>query len=99
MSQKLGELCELLGVKSIKTSVYHPQMDGIVERFNITLKLMICKFVHNDSCNWDKWLVYLLFAVREVPQPSMLGLGEWEWRKWGPKCNDGDKRGLLGARQ
>ena len=32
---------------------------------------MIRKFVHNDSRIWDKWLVHLLFAVREVPQASM----------------------------
>ena len=31
---------------------------------------MIRKFVHDDSRNWDKWLVPLLFAVREVPQAS-----------------------------
>ena len=31
---------------------------------------MIRKFVHDDSRNWDKWLVPLLFAVREIPQAS-----------------------------
>ncbi len=61
---------ELLGIKSIRTSVYHPQTDGLVERFNRTLKTMIRKFVHEDAKNWDKWLEPLLFAVREVPQAS-----------------------------
>lgn len=27
---------------------------------------MICKLMH--SCNWDKWLESLLFAVWDVPQ-------------------------------
>ena len=71
MSRTLRELYELLGIRSIRTSVYHPQTDGLVERFNRTLKSMIRKFVHDDSQNWDKWLVPLLFAVREVPQASM----------------------------
>ena len=71
MSRTLRELYELLGIQSIKTSVYHPQTDGLVERFNRTLNSMIRKFVHDDSRNWDKWLVLLLFAVREVPQASM----------------------------
>ena len=31
---------------------------------------MIQKFVPNDSHNWDKWLVPLLFAVREIAQAS-----------------------------
>ncbi|KAI2644928.1 Retrovirus-related Pol polyprotein from transposon 17.6 [Labeo rohita] len=70
MSRTVRELYELLGIKSIRTSVYHPQTDGLVERFNRTLKTMIRKFVHEDAKNWDKWLEPLLFAVREVPQAS-----------------------------
>ncbi len=38
MSRTIRELYELLGIKSIRTSVYHPQTDGLVERFNRTLK-------------------------------------------------------------
>ncbi len=70
MSRTLKELYELLGIKSIRTSVYHPQTDGLVERFNRTLKTMVRKFVEEDAKNWDKWLEPLLFAVREVPQAS-----------------------------
>ncbi len=70
MSRTIRELYELLGIKSIRTSVYHPQTDGLVERFNRTLKTMIRKFVHEDAKNWDKWLEPVLFAVREVPQAS-----------------------------
>ena len=40
-SQLLQKLYELLGVKAIKMSPYHPQTDGLVERFNQTLKSML----------------------------------------------------------
>lgn len=30
-SQLMKELCDLLKVKSLRTSVYHPQTDGLVE--------------------------------------------------------------------
>ena len=70
MSRTLRELYGLLGVKSIRTSVYHPQTDGLVERLNKTLKSMIRKFIHEEERNWAKWLDPLLFAVREVPQAS-----------------------------
>ncbi len=70
MSRTIRELYGLLGIKSVRTSVYHPETDGLVERFNRTLKTMIRKFVHEDAKNWDKWLEPLLFAVREVPQAS-----------------------------
>ena len=70
MSRTLRELYELLGIRCIRIRVSHPQTDGLVERFNTTLKSMTRKFVDDDSQNWDKWLVPLLFAVREVPQAS-----------------------------
>lgn len=37
-------------------SVYHSQIDGLVEQFNKMLKNMIWKFVYNDAHIWDKWL-------------------------------------------
>ncbi len=70
MSRMLSELYELLGIKSIRTSVYHPQTDGLVERFNRTLKSIVSKFVIEDAKNWDKLLEPLLFAVQGVPQAS-----------------------------
>ena len=70
MSRTLRELYELLDIRSIWTSMYHPQTDGMVEWFNKMLKKKICKFMHEDSGNWDKWLGPLLFAVREIPQAS-----------------------------
>ncbi len=64
MSRTIRKLYELLGIKSVRTSIYHPQTDGLVERFNRTLKTMIQKFVHEDAKNWGRWLEPLLFAVR-----------------------------------
>ncbi len=41
MSRLMADLCALLRVKQLRTSVYHPQTDGLVERFNQTLKQML----------------------------------------------------------
>lgn len=71
MSCTLKELYKSWGIKSIQTSVYHPQTDGLVEWLNKTLKSMILKFIHEDERNWDHWLDPLLFAVRKVPQATM----------------------------
>lgn len=70
MSRVTKELCRLFRVKHIRTSVYHPQTDGLVERFNKTLKNMLRKVIAKDGRDWDCLLPYLLFAVREVPQSS-----------------------------
>lgn len=67
-SKLLKEVYHLLGIKGIRTTPYHPQIDGMVERFNKTLKAMLHKFVESTGADWDQWLPFLLFAYREVPQ-------------------------------
>ncbi|CAM2113821.1 unnamed protein product [Caretta caretta] len=70
MPKLMKDLCSLLHVQTLRTSVYHPQTDGLVERFNQTLKAMIKKEVSRDGKDWDTLLPYLMFASCEVPQAS-----------------------------
>ena len=69
-SQLLQELYKMLGVKPVRTPPYQPQTDGLVERFNQTLKQMLRKMIDEEGWDWDKLLPYILFAYREVPQSS-----------------------------
>ena len=86
-SKLLKQIYLLLSVKGVTTSPYHPQTDGLVERFNGTLKSMIRKFVDEDPKSWDEMLPYLLFAYREVSQES-TGFSPFEllygWKVRGP---------------
>lgn len=77
MSKVMSDLYKLLHIKQLRTSVYHPQTDGLVERFNRTLKSMLRKVIDKDGKNWDFMLPYLMFAIREVPQAS-LGFSPFE---------------------
>ena len=70
MSRVITMLYQWLKVKQIRTSVYHPQTDGLVERFNQTLKKMLKKLVEVDGRDWDQLIPYVLFSIREVPQAS-----------------------------
>ena len=53
MSQLLTEVYRLLRIYPIQTSPYHPQTDGLVERFNKTLKSMLKKSATEDGKDWD----------------------------------------------
>lgn len=69
-SQLLSEIYHLLHIKGLRTSPYHPQTDGFVERFNQTLKSMLRKTATEEGKDWDKLIPYVLFAYSKVPQES-----------------------------
>jgi hypothetical protein len=41
------------GLTKTQTTAFHPQSDGLVERFNRTIKDMLSKAVRRDQRNWD----------------------------------------------
>ena len=63
MSRIMKNLCKLMKITQLLTSVYHPQTDGLVERFNQTLKQMKKKLMEADGKNWDQLLPYLMFSI------------------------------------
>ncbi|KAJ8352126.1 hypothetical protein SKAU_G00236020 [Synaphobranchus kaupii] len=70
MSRIMRDLCQLMKVTQLRTSVYYPQTDGLAKRFNQTLKKMLKTTMEADGRNWDQLLPFVLFAIREVPQAS-----------------------------
>ena len=69
-SDLMQEIFRLLGIKGVTTTPYHAQANGLVERFNGTLKAMIQKLCIEQPEEWDRLLPAMLFAYREVPQES-----------------------------
>ena len=59
-----------MGIHKLNTTTYHPQTDGLVERFNGTLKDMLAKTVKANSRDWEQHLPFVLFAYRTSPQTS-----------------------------
>ncbi|XP_068111085.1 uncharacterized protein [Hyperolius riggenbachi] len=70
MSDLMGALCTKIQMTHIVSSPYHPQTNGLCERFNGTLKQMLSTFVESQGGDWERYLPHLLFAYREVPQES-----------------------------
>ncbi|KAI4879913.1 hypothetical protein NFI96_003643 [Prochilodus magdalenae] len=69
-SKFMKNVSSLLGIKGIHTTPYHPQTDGLTERFNKTLKQTLRKLANSNGTDWDTWLPYVLFAYREVQASS-----------------------------
>ena len=61
-SEVIAEVCKLLGVVKSRTTPYHPQSDGLVERYNKTLLDMLAKAVHDKPFQWEDNLRRLCLA-------------------------------------
>ena len=72
LSGLMRELETLLGFHKVNTSAYHPQTDGLVERYNRTLTARLSKTVEKTGQDWDERLPYDLFAYRASEQQSTL---------------------------
>ncbi|XP_065921959.1 uncharacterized protein [Magallana gigas] len=70
MSSLISELCKMLKVRKLSTTPYHPQANGLVERFNGTLKQMLKAYAVVEPLKWDVHLPYVRFAYREVPNET-----------------------------
>ena len=69
-SNVFRELCALLDIHKTRTSPYHPQSDGLIERFNRTLLSMLSLFVEDNQLNWDSLLPYVMLAYRSSVHAS-----------------------------
>ena len=77
LSAVMKEVCRLLSVKQMVTTPYHPMCNGLVEKFNGTLKNMLRRMCSEKPKDWDRYIGPLLFAYREVKQES-LGYAPFE---------------------
>ena len=60
--QVISELCDLLSVTKIRTSPYHLQTNGTVERVHQTLRRMIAKMDPEKRAKWPSHLGSILIA-------------------------------------
>ena len=71
VSEVMREVYHLLDIHKETTSPYHAQANGLVERFNATLKRMLKRLCLEKPKDWDQYIPGVLFAYREVPQESL----------------------------
>ena len=77
VSDLMREISRLLSVRQLQTTPYHAQCNGLVERWNGTLRRMLQKMAAERPSEWDRYIPSLLFSYREVAQAS-LGFSPFE---------------------
>ena len=83
MGHIITHLCDLYGVQKLKTSPYHAQTNGQVERMNQTIIRMIGKLEEDKKACWSEHLPELLLAYNATRSaklellPYNLGMLLW----------------------
>jgi hypothetical protein len=70
LSDVMQEVNRLLSIKHLKTTAWHPVCNGLVERFNGTLKTILKRLCSECPKQWDRYLPAVLFAYRSSTQES-----------------------------
>ena len=65
-SEVMAALLDSLDVTHIKTTPYHPETNGMLERFHRSLKQSLRKSIPEKQ-DWDKYLYTALFTARDSP--------------------------------
>lgn len=71
MSNLFAQVLKTLKISHRTSSPYHPESQGVLERFHQTLKAMFRKYCLDTGKDWDEGTPLLLFAVREAVQDSL----------------------------
>lgn len=71
MSRNFSKVMQQLKVTHNISSAYHPQSQGVLERFHQTLKSLLRSYCVELDCDWEEGLPWMLLAIREVVQESI----------------------------
>ena len=64
ISEKFKNFCKSAGIRHKTTSPFHPQTDGMVEKFNRSFLNMVRNYVCEDQSDWSNHIPLILFASR-----------------------------------
>ena len=61
-SDVMRKVLDMMGAKKIRTSAYHPQCDGQVERWNRTVCDILAAYVNEHHTDWEDYLPLAVLA-------------------------------------
>ena len=69
-STLISEVCKILQIHKSRTTPYHPQGDGLVERFNRTLLDMLSTTIKDHQGSWEDRVQAVCLAYNTSVQPT-----------------------------
>jgi len=70
MSNFFIAVMKTLGIETVRTTAYHPQTNGQVERYNRTMATELRHYVADDPSRWDELLPVITMAYNSQPHRS-----------------------------
>ena len=67
MSSFFQETCKILGIRTSRTSSYHAQSNGQIERFHRSLHTGLSNYINANHNNWDNLVYFYVMAYRATP--------------------------------
>ena len=64
----ISQICSILHIEKTRTTPYHPQSDGLVERFNRTLTAMLATYADTHPFDWEYHLPKVCMAYNASEQ-------------------------------
>ena len=86
-STLISDLCKLLSIVKARTTPYHPQSDGMIERFNRTLLGMLSSGILEEERNWEQILQAVMMAYRSsVHKATHVSIQACDWSRGTSAC-------------
>ena len=76
LSDIFSNMAKLFQIKKLKTTSYHPQTNGALERTHKTLVEYLRHFIKEDQSDLDLWIPFAIFFLTQLPirRQSLLHL-------------------------
>ena len=71
-----------LGINHVTSTPYHPESQGVVERFHQTMKSILRKLCGGQDNLWDEKLPFALFAICSASSDEMHFAFHYIFTKW-----------------
>ena len=69
-SHLISHICQLLKIRKTRTTPYHPQSDGLVERMNRTILSMLAICAKDHPTDWERHLRQVCLAYNSSLHPT-----------------------------